>query len=232
MAESRDWLDLAGRRIEKAVRQYGTPRVRNPKPLRALHGRYQHRVFDRVMKVLAAFERMSHATALLRDLPLHRTLKTWNLRTDRWVEYQYEFHLTGLVSVPDRCLLLVNDVLRCGLHSRDCNQQTLLRHERLVGTSICTALKQLLKEVEPKRPRRNSAIHEGESPPIGEIIELEEYDWLPLWSLVESRTSERIHPSVGVVRKLFRSSSRLPSIACWAACPPTSRHGARGPTGK
>lgn len=208
LAASSDLLDSAARRIKSEVKKHGRPRVENPKPPRSVHDRYQHAVFYRVSKVLADFDRLAHSAALLRNLPTPRMLKRWDLTPDRWFEYQYEFHLLTLVGLADRCLLVTNDILRCGLNFRDCNSQTMLRHEKLVGTKIRTALQRLLKEVEPRRAPRNAAVHEGEAPAIRKIIELEDYDWLPIIAL-----AERVRPTTkehsNVVRRLFQSSAKL-----------------------
>jgi hypothetical protein len=203
MAASKPLLERSYRGIKRSVRVNGTMRSKEPRPFKSLVDQYVHAVFFRLMAVIDSFDRLAQAEIMVRKQPPSRTLKKWQLTSDRWLDYQYSCFLVAAVSVEDRCLLLVNDALRMGLDHIDCKPQVLQRHG-MVASRVKKVLRFLAKAIQPHRHPRNSNVHEGDSPRLDELLGWADYNWLPLLA----RHGDSINVPSDFLAQAFRYSGQ------------------------
>jgi hypothetical protein len=194
------------RRLRKPVLKGATLRAQKPRPPKSVATRYQYMVFHQVTKIATDLDCLEDIVRMVRRMPTSRTLKTWKLSADKWLEYQYTLHLVTLGGAVDRSLQTVNAVLNLGLAPQDCTEQLLLRHSRVAGTRIGAAVKRVLSETQPFRRFRNLDVHRKDLPPFYEIVGFEEYDWLPALALMERTGKELVEPRM--LHDMFRQSGK------------------------
>jgi hypothetical protein len=197
-------------RVLARIRKLGTPRAKNPKPLKSAVERFHHLVFYHAAKVTTDFDNLEHIMTMVRKQPPRFTLKKWDLSGDRWLEFQYTLHLVTLVGAVDRTLIVVNAVLGLGLAPPDCTERLLLRHAQIEGTRLSAAIKDLSRDVQPTRNHRNLDVHQKDLPPFHEIVGWEDYDWLPMCALVGKDDEVLIPPAW--LQKGFRYAGQLLSL--------------------
>ena len=183
-------------RIAKRIPPTGPMRVKKPRGFPLPATRYQHVVFDRATKVASDFESLDQIVSMVRRFPTRRTLSKWKMSGDQWLQYLYTIYLVTVVGAIDRCLQVVNAVLRLGLDYRDCSEHILLRHSRVQSTRLAAAIKKLVAEVQSTRAHRNLDVHRKDLPPFYEIVGWAGYDWLPAYALLERTNHSLMDPDL------------------------------------
>ena len=129
---------------------------------------------------------------------------------DQWLQYQYTLHLVTVVGAVDRCLFVVNAVMKLGLDSRDCSEQILRRHTRIGSTKLATAIQKLVSEVQQTKTFRNLDVHRKDLPPFYKIVGWDGYDWLPPHAFLERVGQALMDPDL--LHRGFAYSGKLLAV--------------------
>jgi hypothetical protein len=118
---------------------------------------YTQKCFLLLASLLTVCSQLDHTVQLLSGYRASQTPDNYS-RLDHIV-YHLENHLIRVVMVPDRVLLLVNDVFRIGLPEKECKQSTVIDNLRVRNTPVRDYYRELEKYIQPYRTQRNIIVH-------------------------------------------------------------------------